>query len=181
MLPLDSPRWKSFSTHFGSPEQVPMRLAAWRLSIGTPDENAQWTELCETFLHQYSITDAAFAVVPHVVQELPRIEPKWHIKYLAELALIDSARQRGWGESTLPCDLSHSYHAAIGNARRFSVELLALEWPPIDFRSLISVLAVLHGHAGLGDLILHLACIYGQCTKCGELVFPERIQLSGYA
>lgn len=181
MLPLDSPRWKSFSTFFGSSEQVPMRLAAWRQSIGTLDENAKWTELHDTFLHQYSITDAAYAVVPHVCQELARLESKWRIKYLVELALIDSARQRGWSESTRPCDLSDSYHAAISDARRFSVELLTLELPPIDFRSLISVLAVLHGHAGLGDLILHLECIYGECTKCGELVFPERIQLSGYA
>lgn len=180
MLPLDSPRWKSFLTYFGTPEQVPQRLASWRESIGSRDEERQWSDLWEQFLHQFTITDAAYAAVPHVVRELDRIEPRKRFDYLVELALIESARQTDAGSPALAPDLADAYHAAVSSARRFAVELLSLEWPKLEFRYLMSVLASLHGHGGLGELIFHLDCLCGQCPKCGEFVYPDRIQDSGY-
>jgi hypothetical protein len=180
MLPLDSPRWKSFSTYFGTPEQVPQRLASWRQSIGSPDEESQWCDLWEQFLHQGTITDAAYAAVPHVVWELDRVEPRKRFDYLVELALIESARQTDGGAPALAADLADSYHAAIREACRLSVMLLSLEWPKIEFRYLTSILASLHGHGGLGDLIFHLDGLCGQCPRCSEFVYPDRVQDSGY-
>jgi len=98
MLPPDSPRWKSFSVHFGTPEQVPERLASWRESIGGPDEASNWSDLWEQFLHQGTITDAAYAAVPHIVRELERIAPMNRLNYLVEVAEIESARH----ETTSP-------------------------------------------------------------------------------
>src|SRR5436190_888834 len=109
MLSLDSPRWKSFRTYFGTPEQVPQRLASWRQSIGSPDEDSRWSELWEQFLHQFTITDAAYAAVPHVVRELGRVELRRRLDYLVELALIESARQTDAGSPALAPDLADSY------------------------------------------------------------------------
>jgi hypothetical protein len=78
-------------------------------------------------------------------------------------------------------DLADSFHAAISDVRRFAVELLSLEWPKIGFRYLMSIVASLHGHGGLGELIFNLDGLCGQCPKCGEFVFPDDIQDSGYA
>jgi hypothetical protein len=180
MLPLDSPRWKSFSTYFGTPEEVPLRLLSWRRSIGGPNEESEWTDLWEQFLHQCTITDAAYATLPHVVQELHRVEPLNRFDYLVELALIESARQTGGASPVLPHDLAESYYTAIRDARQMAVELLSLDWPKIEFRYLMSILASLHGHAGLGDLIFNLDSLCGECPKCGEFVYPDRIQDSGY-
>jgi hypothetical protein len=180
MLSLDSPRWKSFSTYFGSPEQVPQRLASWRESIGGPDEDLQWSELWEQFLHQFTITDAAYAAVPHVVGDLDRVAPRKRFDYLVELALIEGARQSA-GAPELASDLAHPYYTAMAKARHLAVECLSLELPKIEFRYLLSILASLHGHGVLGDLIFHLDCLCGECPKCGEFVYPDEIQGSGYA
>jgi hypothetical protein len=97
-----------------------------------------------------------------------------------ELALIESARQTD-GSPPLAPDLADPYHAAVGSARRYALELLSLEWPKIEFRYLMCIVASLHGHGGLGELIFHLDCLCGQCPKCGErFVYPDEIQESGY-
>jgi len=179
MLPPDSPCWKSFSVHFGTPEQVPERLASWRESIGGPDEASNWSDLWEQFLHQGTITDAAYAAVPHIVRELERIAPRNRLNYLVEVAEIEAARHETTSPR-LPPDLGEAYHAAIAHARQLAVECLSLEWPKIEFRYLLSVLASLHGHGVLGDLIFYLDALCGECEKCGGCVYPEDIQESGY-
>ena len=179
MLPLDSPRWKSFSVYFGTPGQVPTRLESWRKSIGGPVEDSEWSDLWEQFLHQGTITDAAYAAVPHIVQELERITPGKRFDYLVEVALIESARHVT-GSPGLAPDLADAYHAAIAHARQLAVECLSLGWPKIEFRYLLSILATLHGHDVLGDLLLNLDSLCGECEKCGERVYPEDIQKSGY-
>jgi hypothetical protein len=93
MVPLDSPQWNSFRTYFGTPEQVPERLASWQKSIGSPEEESKWSDLSEQFLHQFTITDAAYAAVPHVVRDLGRVDPRKRFDYLVELGLIEAARQ----------------------------------------------------------------------------------------
>jgi hypothetical protein len=179
MLPLDSPPWNSFHTFFGSAAQVPQRIATWRASIGGPNEDSQWTDLWEQFLHQYTITDAAYAAVPHVVAELPRIPSRKRFDYLLEVGLIESARQQV-GAPELAIDLADAYHKAIGRARALAVECLSLDWPKIEFRYLLCILSSLHGHGGLGELLFHLDCLCGECSKCGECVYPDDIQISGY-
>ncbi len=176
MLPLDSPRWRSFGTYFGSPEQVPQRLASWRQSIGSPAEESCWWDLSDQILHQGTITDAAFAAVPHVLKDLHLVEPRRRLEYLVGLSMIESARQMDSGAPALAADLADAYHKAVAQARRFAVELLALEWPKIEFRYILSILAGLHGHGVLGDLIFNMDSLCGDCPKCGESVYPDEIQ-----
>jgi hypothetical protein len=179
MLPLDSPRWKSFSTYFGTPEEMPRRIAEWREAIGGRDEEREWSGLWEQFLHQGTIKDAAYAAVPHVVRELGRVEPRKRFDYLVELGLIESARQQS-GSPAVPVDLAGAYYEAVGQSKRFAVECLALDWPKIEFRYLLSVLASLHGHGVMGNLLFNLDCLCGDCPKCGECVYPDEIQVSAY-
>jgi hypothetical protein len=133
MLPLDSPRWMAFSVYTGTPEQVPHRIASWRESIGGPDEDAQWCDLWDRFLHQGTITDAAYASVPHVVREFARVAPRNRFDYLVQLGLIESARQ--WkGAPAVPEDLEAAYYGAVTEAKRFAIDCLTLDWPNIEFR-----------------------------------------------
>ena len=178
VLPLDSPRWAEFEVYFGQPRQVPERLALWRESIGGPAEKRRWSELWEQFLHQFSITGAAYAAVPHVVGELNRISARDRFEYLVEIGLIESARQSE-GAPALPEDLAPAYFGAVDEAKRLSAALLSLEWPKVEFRYVLSVLASLHGHGVMGDMLFHLDCICGEC-RCGEVVYPDEVQQSGY-
>jgi len=179
MLPLDSPRWKSLSVHFGTPEQVPARLTSWQKSIGKPDEDSEWTNLSEQFLHSGSITDCAYAVVPHVVCEIERAAATKRLYYLADIAWIEATRCEP-GSPVLSSDLADGYHGAIAYARRLSVECLSLEWPKTEFRYLLGILACLHGHGVLGDTLIDLSGLGAECPRCGEVVFPENLVKSGY-
>jgi hypothetical protein len=187
MLPLDSSRWMSFRTFFGTPKQVPQMLGTWQRSIGSHDESigshdesSRWSDLWELFLHQCTITDAAYAAFPHVVFQLNRVEPRKRFDYLVELALIESARQNDADAPELAADLTDAYHASVVPARRFAIELLSLEWPNIEFRYVTGIVATLHGHGMLGDLIFNMDSLCANCPKCGEYVYPEQIQQSGY-
>jgi hypothetical protein len=97
-----------------------------------------------------------------------------------DVSLIESARQTDEGSPELETDLAESYHAAISQARRLAIGLLSLEWPKIEFRYLLSLLASLHGHGVMGFLVFNLDCLCGRCPKCDELVYPEEIHESGY-
>ena len=155
MLPLDSPRWAEFEVYFGQPRQVPERLALWRESIGGPDEKRRWSELWEQFLHQFTITDAAYAAMPHVVVRLNHIPARGQFEYLLDVGLIESARQHE-GAPALTEDLASAYFAAVEEAKRLAVALLTLDWPKVEFRYVLSMLASLHGHGVMGDMLFHL-------------------------
>jgi hypothetical protein len=68
MLPLDDDRWEQLTTFFEKPEDLPKTLAIWLASIGSEQEGTIYREdLLDLFLHQVTITNAAFAVVPWLV------------------------------------------------------------------------------------------------------------------
>jgi hypothetical protein len=180
MLSLDSPRWGSFHTYFGSPDEVPQRLIAWRASIGSPDEELCWSELSDQFLHQGTITDAAYAAVPLVVRELGRVELSRRFDYMVRLGLIESARQTDSQAPTLPADFALEYHAAIADAGRLAAGLLALEWPKLEFRYLLSAIASLYGHGIMGNLLFRLDGLSGDCPGCGKCIYPDEVYQSGY-
>ena len=179
MLPLNSRRWCTFKTYFGKAADLPERIHRWQRAIGEADEKSLWHDLWEMFLHQFTITDAAYAVTPNIVAELQRVAPAERFDYLVDVGLVEAARRKEKAPR-LPDDLAEEYHAAIRQARGFAISCLSLELPKEEFRYLISTLCSLHGHDVLGDMLFHQDCICGECPQCGEHVYPEEIQDSGY-
>ena len=125
------------------------------------------------------ITDAAYAAVPHIVHALSRVAPKNRLDYLTDIVFIDDDRRLPEAPK-LPEDLAEVYHAAIGEARRLAIECLSVEWGKIEFRYILSVIATLHGHGFLGSMLFNLDSLSGPCPKCGEEVYPDTLQDSGY-
>jgi hypothetical protein len=182
ILPLDSPRWKSLSTCSGAPEDVPQQIALWAASIGGPKERPEWTNLSNLFLpecRQCMITNAAYAAVPHIVRALNGVALKQRLDYLADVVLIEDDRQQPESPE-LPQDLAEAYHAAIHQARPLAIECLSCEWEKIEFRYLLSIVASLHGHGFLGSVLFDLDSLSGECPKCGETVYPDTLEKSGY-
>jgi len=179
MLPLDSPSWSGFKTYFGQPSELPHRIRRCQQSIGTGEEETTWNALWGEFLHQGTITDAAFAVVPYVIQELGRIAPERWLTYFVELGLIEADRQRDTSPR-VPADLSESYQNAVRHGRLIAVRALELELPRVEFRYLISALCSLHGHGGLGGILFKFDGMGDNCPKCGDWVYASEILESGY-
>ena len=79
-LPLESPRWKFLTAHFnnagtdGGLPAVPTLLARWHRYAGTYAEEDAYGDLFESYLHQRTIQDVAYAVVPHLVSRLEEVD-----------------------------------------------------------------------------------------------------------
>lgn len=93
MLPLSSPRWSELDTFFGKPEQVPVVLREWVDAIGFDQEQEIYSrDLFDLFLHQGTITNVAFAVVPWIVEACRHAVPTHRAQYLADVALVELNR-----------------------------------------------------------------------------------------
>lgn len=90
MLPLDSPRWKELDPFFGPPERVPQVLAEWWQSIGTDWEQTLYArDVFDLFLHQGTIRNVSFAVVPWLVAAVTEAGSRHAAQYIADVALVE--------------------------------------------------------------------------------------------
>jgi hypothetical protein len=131
MLPLDSPRWSELDTFFGEPEKVPHVLGEWIDSIGFDQESTIYSrDLFNIFLHQGTITNVAFAVVPWIVENCNRSELTCRVDYLADVALVELNRLsygvysiRDGGDAE-PEWLMEAYKSAIERAQSMAEDVL---------------------------------------------------------
>jgi hypothetical protein len=179
MLPLNSPRWRSLKTLCWSGLKLRDLLGRWHDAIGSPEAKAIYRELRDLFTQQYSIEEAAYAAVPHIVEELERLPPAERITCLIDLGVTELFSLQS-GEPRLPADLSKDYLAAIKKAKPIAERCLSLKLSKEDFRYLVAVICILRGHPGLGELLVHFHALNGRCKKCGEYVWPQEIKDSGY-
>lgn len=98
-LPLTSRRWHTLKAHFDNAakdgDEVPAvtkLLARWARSLGTYAEEYEHDPLRESYLHQGTILDLAYAVVPHLVVQLERLDPDRRAEVLDDIALVDAVR-----------------------------------------------------------------------------------------
>jgi hypothetical protein len=134
-LPLHSPRWTSLKAHFGNAgldteiAAVPKLLQRWHRAVGGYAEEYAYADLYESFLHQLTILDVAYAVVPHLVTRLGELDPDRRIHVLDDVAIVEQTRLRDPADleatieamrRTLPEDMrdiciqaTRSYHPAL--------------------------------------------------------------------
>jgi len=93
MLPLDSPRWSELDTFFVQGEKVPTILREWVDAVGFDQEMTIYLrDLFNLYLHQGTITNVAFAVVPWIVAHCSRAETCNRVQYLSDVALVELRR-----------------------------------------------------------------------------------------
>lgn len=128
MLALESNRWLELTTFVGKPIDSPRRVSEWLAAIGTEKEKQIYRDkLCDWFLHQSTITNLAFAVVPWIVQVVDygkavdeRAER--NADYLIDVALVEMNRLSCGvhftreGTEAVPQWLMPDYHASISAA-----------------------------------------------------------------
>jgi hypothetical protein len=179
MLPLDSPTWSDLNTQFGKASEAPELIRRWQGSIGQPEEEDSWDDLWSQFLYELEITDAAFAVVPYVAQELERVAPQRWLDYLWVFEHVEIARLKA-DAPPLPPALGSSYQVALKQVQSIATKALSLDLSKDDFLAVVCAVCSLHGHPALGGLIGRLGGICKRCPKCGEFICPPEIQQSGY-
>ena len=124
MLSLDDDRWRHLTTFFGQPEELPSIIKDWLESIGSEQEEVVYDrDLVDIFLHQSTITNVAFAVVPwllHVCKEhVTKLQPNYllHIALVEANRLSDGLYYHRTGTEEYPEWLMVDYHQAILESR----------------------------------------------------------------
>ena len=172
MLPLNDERWRTLKVYFGTGKDLPARIERWVAAIGTERESVAFTDLSQRVLHQFTITDAAYAVVPHVVVNLPRVSSGRRVDYFDTLSLVEAAREL-FEAPECPRHLRTAYTSAVREARALAVEALSAEWQPREFRYLLSAVAGLCGHPALAELLWNIE------ARC-ECEYLDKLKSGGY-
>ncbi len=86
-------RWRELTTFFGTPQELPKVLAQWLASVGFDVEELLYQrDLFHLFLHQATISNAAFAVVPWLVHVCNEGKTRFRVEYLTDVALVEANR-----------------------------------------------------------------------------------------
>lgn len=154
MLPLDDDRWSLLTTFFGEPGDLPKFVEEWLASVGFDQEGEVYVrDLCPFFLHQATITNAAFAVVPWVVDVCRKGETRHRVEYLTDVGLVEANRLRSGvyatreGTAAFPDWLMPDYQQAIRDARFVADDALDEEPDEERKRGLVAMRAALYGDA----------------------------------
>jgi hypothetical protein len=156
MLTLDDSRWQYLTTFFQEPHDIPKALAEWLLSIGHDQEMTIYhRSLLDIFLHQATITNAAFAIVPWIVHVCKRGETRYQAEYLTDVALVEANRiipgvyLNLEGTEPYPEWLMADYHTSIAEARDLVDDVLNAELDTETRDMLIAIKPALYGNAEL--------------------------------
>jgi hypothetical protein len=131
MLALEDTRWCLLTTFFQNPSKLPRIIHEWQQAFGHEQEARIYLSLHGSFLHQATITNAAFAVVPWLIEACKQGEMAYIIEYLADIALIEANRlTHGLAfhrpdTEEYPDWLMEDYQAAVLEARALSDQVLA--------------------------------------------------------
>jgi hypothetical protein len=113
------------------------------------------------FLHQGTITNAAFAVVPWLVDVCKRQPTKHHVKYLTDVALVEANRLKHGvyfnhkRTEENPEWLMLDHHKAIVESRDLVENALDAEYDEYGKRYLVKLKPALYGDADLAWLQWH--------------------------
>ncbi|MEY4529798.1 MAG: hypothetical protein RLZZ156_519 [Deinococcota bacterium] len=93
ILNLNDSKWKDLTVFFEQTKSLPQLLEQWYSLIGSSQEhNFYVDQLFNSFLHQATITNAAFAVVPWLVNVCESGKTRHQIEYLADVCLVEANR-----------------------------------------------------------------------------------------
>jgi hypothetical protein len=167
VLPLDSPRWGELKTWMVR-RPLPDSVRAWREVVSGAEGWPLWRQIYDAVVHQYTLTDAAYAVLPYAAAELWRVPEHTRLGYLLDLGFIEAGRLSPHAPP-LPADLAEPYLTGVRTARALAFECLAAGLTKPLFLYLVSCVCNLFGHPQLGRMLWHL-----------DALEPEEIEASGY-
>ena len=134
MLALDDERWSRLTTFFGEAKDLPEVIRRWLSSLQTEEERTIYLrDLFDLFLHQNTITNAAFAVVPWLIAVCKEKRSTNAIEYLTDVACVEANRLESGvyynreGTEEAPDWLMADYHQAITESRALADDAINME------------------------------------------------------
>ena len=156
MLSLDDNRWEELTSFFGESSEIPEALETWLTNVGTEEEEEVYYEyLFELYLHQLTITNAAFAIVPWLLHVCAKGETRHRLTYITHIAVVEANRLEGGvyynreGTIEVPEWLMSDYHEAVRKARDVASDLIKLDPSKAKEAGLLAIQPALEGNAKL--------------------------------
>jgi hypothetical protein len=156
MLSLDDERWERLTTFFGEPKDLPKVLRSWLAAIGSDEEHTFYIRnLFDFFLHQATITNAAFGVVPWLVDVCKIGKTQHRVDYLIDVAFVEANRLKHGvyfnrkGTEEKPEWLMPDYHGAIIESRNLLEDAMKADADEEKKRALTTMMPALYGNAEL--------------------------------
>lgn len=149
MLPFDDPRWNELSTFYeGNLSSV---VREWSMAVGFDQEAEIYHRLFDLYLHQNTITNSAFVVVPYVVKYCRCLPPNDRASYLIDVATVEYCRLRlgCWDGSPELEWAMPDYHDSINAAQELVEDVLDKRIDSELRKELRSLQPVLYGNLKL--------------------------------
>ena len=162
MLSLTDPKWSELQSTYGSGTRVAELLS--RAERGVPFDR-WYDELFQELCHQYTVSKAAYAAVPHLVTLAQN--DKEARKHLLLLAGSCYAFSQVPGAPSMPAGFEEEWHAAARDAIPLLAEVLSGDQlSESDLRYLLFSLAAVQGHHSLA-LAIEALDSERECPNCG--------------
>jgi hypothetical protein len=169
MLELNDPRWQQLHSNYTNGAHVAELLT---LAGSGTDVDRWYDDLFQELCHQYTVSEAAYAALPHLVEISSRLQNVSKELIVLAAACYTFATQPGAAE--MPAEFETDWHTAARSAIPAAAKLLA---DPIsdesDLRYLLFSLAAFNGKHDLAITIESLDTLL-ECPNCGFLI--ERMQ-----
>jgi len=174
MLSLENDRWGELQATYGDAQSV-ARLLSMAADGAPVDE--WYDDLFQELCHQYTVSEAAYAALPHLVSLAAHLETAR--KELVVLIGSCYASAKLPGAPSIPTDLEAEWRTAARAAIPLVAQALAKDQlSESDLRYLMFALAALHGYTSLAYVIEGLDTLI-ECPNCGQLIDPLASGLTG--
>jgi hypothetical protein len=169
VLPLTDPKWGALQSTYGDG----VRVAELLIHAGSGAPLDRWyDELFQELCHQYTVSEAAYAALPHLVA-LARgtREGRKHLLVLAGCCYTFAPLP---DTESVPAEWEQEWRAAAREAIPLVAEVLAAQQlSESDLRYLFLSLAAFHGHRSLA-LSLEALDAEVECPNCGTVFEPSK-------
>src|SRR5258708_2008827 len=152
MLSFDDSRWKTLCAGYRTP--VDLRPLLQQLESSDDVESA-WAELWQELYHQGDVGQGSFAAIPHLVRiHKMRAVVDWNTYAIA--ATIELARAKD-GNPDVQAWGREAYRLSLRELARLGLEELPRAADPEAVRSILAVLAIVHGARTYGRLLVEFS------------------------
>ena len=125
-LPLHSPRWRDLDGVTVGEVQTLLEQMASAAATGGGDAWRQtWTDLSDGLMDDGTVSDGAYAALPHLVEAAAVLPPGQSVDFWVDLGFIVTAEDR----PPVPADLEAGFGAALRLAERAATRSLLAGTP----------------------------------------------------
>ena len=169
MLSLTDPKWGELKSNYGDGARVAELLSLAKSDVPS---HTWYDELFQELLHQYTVSEAAYAAVPHLVDIASERED------LREPLLVLVGGCYTFSQTPeaapIPAEFESEWHDAARQAIPIMGAVLGKDQPSQStLRYLFSSLAALNDHYDLA-IVLEALDVEIECPNCGTFIEPSK-------